>query len=257
MEFSQKELAEAKRQIDSTLHKLRETKKTLESKEHVNRYKSQITLAKRRISAFEIANGLIEKELALVQSAEARKNQTQTEQGRIVIITGAPGTGKTTAATILAQTSDLRKSVHLHTDDFYHYLCKGMIPPHLQGSEEQNLIVIEAFLETAKRFARGGYDVIVDGIIGPWFLEPWIKTAREHYEVHYIILRADKDETMKRATGRAKLDRETNMELVEGMWEQFMDLQQYETWVIDTTKDSVEETVSVIKNRIREKTHLL
>ena len=41
-------------------------------------------------------------------------------------------------------------------------------------SNEQNLIVIEAFLEAAKRYARGGYDVIVDGIVGPWFLEPWL-----------------------------------------------------------------------------------
>ena len=42
---------------------------------------------------------------------------------------------------------------------------KGAIPPHLPESKEQNLIVIEAFLEAAKRYARGGYDVIVDGII--------------------------------------------------------------------------------------------
>lgn len=52
----------------------------------------------------------------------------------------------------------------MHTDDFYHYLSKGAIPPHLPESNEQNLIVIEAFLEAAKRYARGGYDVIVDGI---------------------------------------------------------------------------------------------
>ena len=61
--FSKEELAEAKRQIDSTLHKLRETIKTLEAKENVENYKSQITLAKRRVKAFEIANCLIEKEL--------------------------------------------------------------------------------------------------------------------------------------------------------------------------------------------------
>ena len=42
MEFSKDDLIEAKRQIDSTLHKLRETIKTLESKENVERYKSQI-----------------------------------------------------------------------------------------------------------------------------------------------------------------------------------------------------------------------
>ena len=82
------------------------------------------------------------------------------------------------------------KSVHMRTDDFYHYLSKGAIPPHLPESNEQNLVVIEAFLEAAKRYARGGYDVIVDGIIGPWFLKPWQSLVREHYEVHYIILRA-------------------------------------------------------------------
>lgn len=63
MEISQDELAEAKRQIDSTLHKLQETIKTFESKENAERYKSQITLAKRRVKAFEIANYFIEKEI--------------------------------------------------------------------------------------------------------------------------------------------------------------------------------------------------
>ena len=53
--------------------------------------------------------------------------------------------------------------------------------------------------EGIPRYARGGYDVIVDGIIGPWFLKPWQSLVREHYEVHYIILRASKEETLKRA----------------------------------------------------------
>lgn len=62
MELSKEDLTEAKRQIDSKLHKLRETIKTLETKENAERYKSQITLAKRRVKAFEIANYLIENE---------------------------------------------------------------------------------------------------------------------------------------------------------------------------------------------------
>lgn len=64
MEFSQTDLIEAKRQIESTLHKLRETVKTFEAKENKDRYKSQITLAKNRIKAFEIANYLINKEIS-------------------------------------------------------------------------------------------------------------------------------------------------------------------------------------------------
>lgn len=63
MEYSKADLTEARRQIDSTLHKLRETIKTLQAKENPERYRSQITLAKRRVSAFELANFLIEKEL--------------------------------------------------------------------------------------------------------------------------------------------------------------------------------------------------
>ena len=63
MDFSKDELNEAKRQIDSTLHKLRETIKTFEAKENTERYKSQITLAKRRVKAFEIANWFIENEI--------------------------------------------------------------------------------------------------------------------------------------------------------------------------------------------------
>ena len=171
-------------------------------------------------------------------------------QGRIIVITGSPGTGKTTTASIVAKESDMDKSVHMHTDDFFHYLSKGAIPPHLPESNKQNLVVIEAFLEAAKRYARGGYDVIVDGIVGPWFLEPWKALAQEDYEVHYIVLRASKKETMKRAVERSKLDRKTNIELVETMWEQFSGLGVYESNVIDTTTFTIKDTVSAIKERV-------
>lgn len=67
MTYSKEELAEAKRQIDSTLHKLRETVRTLEGKGNAARCKSQITLAKRCIQAFTIAVQLIERELEQTQ----------------------------------------------------------------------------------------------------------------------------------------------------------------------------------------------
>ena len=57
MTCTKEELQEAKRQIDSTLHKLRETVRTLEGKENPSRYKSQI------IQAFGLAVSLIEREL--------------------------------------------------------------------------------------------------------------------------------------------------------------------------------------------------
>ena len=60
MDFTEEGLREARRQIGSTLHKLRETRKTLQAK--VGRCKPQITLAERRIRAFEIADFLIGRE---------------------------------------------------------------------------------------------------------------------------------------------------------------------------------------------------
>ena len=66
MPFSKEELTEAKRQIDSTLHKLRKAAEALQTKEHPERYRSQITLARRRVQAFELAVRLIERELTQI-----------------------------------------------------------------------------------------------------------------------------------------------------------------------------------------------
>ena len=68
MEYTKDDLIEARRQIDSTLHKLREALKTLQAKENPARYRSQITLAERRIRAFELANALIEREANIYRS---------------------------------------------------------------------------------------------------------------------------------------------------------------------------------------------
>ena len=178
-------------------------------------------------------------------------------RGRIVIITGAPGTGKTTVSALVAAASDREKSVHMHTDDFYHDLSKGAIAPHLPESDEQNLVVVEAFLAATRRYVRGGYDVIVDGIVGPWFLGPWKAAAREGCEIHYIVLRASWEETLRRAAGRAKLDRQTNIRLVEAMWGQFQHLGKYESNVLDTTTRSVADTVAEVRKRLAGKANLL
>ena len=63
MKYTIVELTAAKRQIDSTLHKLRETVKTFESKDNSERYKSQSTLAKGKKKAFGRANYFIENEI--------------------------------------------------------------------------------------------------------------------------------------------------------------------------------------------------
>lgn len=177
-------------------------------------------------------------------------------KGRIVIITGSPGTGKTTVSGILAEISDYPRTIHLHTDDFYHYLRKGFIPPQLPESNEQNRVVVEAILRACQCFADNGYCVIVDGIIGPWFIEPWVEAARKGCEIHYIILRAGKDETLRRAISRDKLGQDANTELVESMWSQFDNLGEFEKYVVDASAPSPDVTAlhvneGIISGRFR------
>ena len=70
-------------------------------------------------------------------------------------------------------------------------------------------------------------------------------------------MRASREETLRRAVGRSKLDRKTNVDLVEAMWEQFCQLGIYESNVIETTNQSVRETVRAIKEKIANQTALL
>lgn len=67
MSYTDAQLTEAERQIESTLHKLRQVAKTLEAKENPGRYKSQLTLARRRIEAFSLAAELIRREQGKVE----------------------------------------------------------------------------------------------------------------------------------------------------------------------------------------------
>ena len=64
MQYTQEELAGAKFQIASALKKTKAVLETFIKKENSSRYKSQITLAQRRIEAFQIALALIEKEMS-------------------------------------------------------------------------------------------------------------------------------------------------------------------------------------------------
>ena len=63
MDYTREDLTEARRQLSSTIHKLNGVVETLEDKPDPTRYKSQLTLAKRRVAAFTLALELVEGEL--------------------------------------------------------------------------------------------------------------------------------------------------------------------------------------------------
>lgn len=171
---------------------------------------------------------------------------------RIVIVSGACGTGKTSIARLLAKNSTYDYAVHIHTDDFYQYIRKGYISPWLDGSGDQNETVIDAVVASTKSFSEGGYEVYVDGVIGPWFLEQWIKLAEEGFDIRYIVLRPDEETTISRAFERTQRDYfPLNRDDIKNVWNSLSDLGKYESNVVDTTTQTIDESVVYIQKMLQ------
>src|SRR4051812_977525 len=108
----------------------------------------------------------------------------------VLIVTGPPGAGKTTAAEIVAARSE--RSVHLEADAFFRFISSGYIEPWTPESREQNQTVMRIVAEAAIGYAADGYFTIVDGILIPgWFLEPLHDALLDRgQQVECVVLRA-------------------------------------------------------------------
>ena len=126
-------------------------------------------------------------------------------RGSIVILSGAPGAGKTTVARILAESSSDARTIHLPMDAFWIFIKKGWIPPHQPESRVQNEAVVRSLAAVAAIEAAAGYGVFVDGVIGPQFVHHfWRKASEAQVPLHLVVLRLRKDEAERRARERTE-----------------------------------------------------
>ena len=162
----------------------------------------------------------------------------------LTIVSGSPGAGKSTLCSRLAKSAP--RGLHIPSDIFDSF-PGNPIDPTLPESRTQNSAIIRALGASSAVFLASGYDVFLDGIVGPWFLPTLLEEIPRDFSVAYLLLTISREEALKRVRGREGRGVSDKVRSTRSAFDESIE---YENHKLDTTNKDANAVFQLVRDRL-------